>query len=64
MPGTSIAIINMSSLSTTTPFPFTFQPFSVPMASLRMIGLAVAAAAVVVTVIVLEQRKRRTTVPK
>jgi len=54
---TSIAIIAISSLSTTSPFAFPF--FSIPMWIIYLYtGLAGAAVAGVITVLVLEQRKR------
>jgi hypothetical protein len=58
---TSIAIIAISNLSTTGPFPFPF--FSIPPWIIYLYtGLAAAAVAVVVTVLVLEQRKRKQTI--
>ncbi len=56
---TSIAIIAISNLSSTSPFPF--PPFSIPSWIIYLfIGLAATAVAVVITVIVLEQKKHRT----
>jgi hypothetical protein len=56
---TSIAMIAISSLSTTSPFALPF--FSIPPWIIYLYTeLAVAAVAVVITVPVLEQRKRKT----
>ena len=55
---TSIVMIGISSLSSTSPFPFPF--FSVPPWIIYLFaGLAVSALGVVVTILALEQRKRR-----
>src|SRR5207248_3541913 len=55
----SIAIIAISSLSTTSPFAFPF--FSIPLWIIYLYaGLAVASVAVAITVLALERRKRTT----
>ncbi len=55
---TSIAMIAISNLSSTSPFPFPF--FSIPPWIIYLYaGLAGVAVAVVITIIVLDQKKRR-----